>query len=154
MVPNDGRLEATRSKGPRSSKMGIGNANLDLSSVARIPLGKAHIDNTAGRLANSCANLLLQRKLTLPLSHCRKLFVPLRRFQLFVRFMLKRSLQHALLRGPVAKIKHGFVEFLGADLLLWNVEFDKGTGGGRARSEEHTSELPSLMRISYAVFCL
>src|SRR3546814_4790562 len=37
-----------------------------------------------------------------------------------------------------------------------------GTASGRqlvrgaltARSEEHTSELPSLMRISYAVFCL
>src|SRR3546814_1060696 len=28
-----------------------------------------------------------------------------------------------------------------------------GLGGG-ARSEEHTSELQSLMRISYAVFCL
>src|SRR3546814_6991980 len=26
--------------------------------------------------------------------------------------------------------------------------------GGLARSEEHTSELQSLMRISYAVFCL
>src|SRR3546814_10878672 len=26
--------------------------------------------------------------------------------------------------------------------------------GGERRSEEHTSELPSLMRISYAVFCL
>src|SRR3546814_1799026 len=26
--------------------------------------------------------------------------------------------------------------------------------GGEARSEEHTSELQSLMRISYAVFCL
>src|SRR3546814_6153927 len=26
--------------------------------------------------------------------------------------------------------------------------------GGRARSEEHTPELQSLMRISYAVFCL
>src|SRR3546814_4809993 len=26
--------------------------------------------------------------------------------------------------------------------------------GGRTRSEEHTSELQSLMRISYAVFCL
>src|SRR3546814_1456369 len=26
--------------------------------------------------------------------------------------------------------------------------------GGRARSEEHTSELQSLMRLSYAVFCL
>src|SRR3546814_3989524 len=32
-----------------------------------------------------------------------------------------------------------------------------GTGegdGGRSRSEEHTSELQSIMRISYAVFCL
>src|SRR3546814_21096764 len=27
-------------------------------------------------------------------------------------------------------------------------------GGEHARSEEHTSELQSLMRISYAVFCL
>src|SRR3546814_9357463 len=27
-------------------------------------------------------------------------------------------------------------------------------GGGAWRSEEHTSELQSLMRISYAVFCL
>src|SRR3546814_4806799 len=27
-------------------------------------------------------------------------------------------------------------------------------GAGRGRSEEHTSELQSLMRISYAVFCL
>src|SRR3546814_1485378 len=27
-------------------------------------------------------------------------------------------------------------------------------GDGSARSEEHTSELQSLMRISYAVFCL
>src|SRR3546814_2783789 len=27
-------------------------------------------------------------------------------------------------------------------------------GGDAARSEEHTSELQSLMRISYAVFCL
>src|SRR3546814_8558836 len=29
-----------------------------------------------------------------------------------------------------------------------------GVGLGRARSEEHTSALPSLMRISLAVFCL
>src|SRR3546814_7409833 len=28
------------------------------------------------------------------------------------------------------------------------------TEPGERRSEEHTSELPSLMRISYAVFCL
>src|SRR3546814_8030115 len=30
----------------------------------------------------------------------------------------------------------------------------KYAGGERRRSEEHTSELQSLMRISYAVFCL
>src|SRR3546814_8506121 len=36
------------------------------------------------------------------------------------------------------------------------VENRPGAGGavGAARSEEHTSELQSLMRISYAVFCL
>src|SRR3546814_10458635 len=32
--------------------------------------------------------------------------------------------------------------------------FGSGTTGAVARSEEHTSELQSLMRISYAVFCL
>src|SRR3546814_1646109 len=31
---------------------------------------------------------------------------------------------------------------------------DDGRGGRCERSEEHTSELQSLMRISYAVFCL
>src|SRR3546814_5496886 len=30
----------------------------------------------------------------------------------------------------------------------------QGRDGARLRSEEHTSELQSLMRISYAVFCL
>src|SRR3546814_7519107 len=30
----------------------------------------------------------------------------------------------------------------------------RARGPRSARSEEHTSELPSLMRISYAVFCL
>src|SRR3546814_1761329 len=33
-------------------------------------------------------------------------------------------------------------------------EVGRGRGGLRVRSEEHTSELQSLMRISYAVFCL
>src|SRR3546814_3916663 len=32
--------------------------------------------------------------------------------------------------------------------------FPDGYAGPEARSEEHTSELQSLMRISYAVFCL
>src|SRR3546814_6095370 len=33
-------------------------------------------------------------------------------------------------------------------------EVAESGGGGDIRSEEHTSELQSLMRISYAVFCL
>src|SRR3546814_4794685 len=33
-------------------------------------------------------------------------------------------------------------------------EVDRGDEGIEVRSEEHTSELQSLMRISYAVFCL
>src|SRR3546814_3164708 len=38
---------------------------------------------------------------------------------------------------------------------LRNIErLADGTGIGPERSEEHTSELQSLMRISYAVFCL
>src|SRR3546814_4906598 len=35
-----------------------------------------------------------------------------------------------------------------------DVELDGEAFGQRRRSEEHTSELQSLMRISYAVFCL
>src|SRR3546814_1013901 len=40
---------------------------------------------------------------------------------------------------------------------LWSVQKPKGSGVAQLppeRSEEHTSELQSLMRISYAVFCL
>src|SRR3546814_4140683 len=37
-------------------------------------------------------------------------------------------------------------------ILLWYPPFAKG--GIYLRSKEHTSELQSLMRISYAVFCL
>src|SRR3546814_5136788 len=40
----------------------------------------------------------------------------------------------------------------GAQILHKNGE--KVKKGDRIRSEEHTSELQSLMRISYAVFCL
>src|SRR3546814_5526663 len=37
---------------------------------------------------------------------------------------------------------------------LLRQERQRDAGAGRRRSEEHTSELQSLMRISYAVFCL
>src|SRR3546814_3981147 len=53
-------------------------------------------------------------------------------------------------------------EIVVADALAWQPDalFDAilldapCTATGTARSEEHTSELQSLMRISYAVFCL
>src|SRR3546814_2353696 len=43
----------------------------------------------------------------------------------------------------------GFIDRVGTTDLL-----DAAAGEHRDRSEEHTSELQSLMRISYAVFCL
>src|SRR3546814_4873130 len=51
----------------------------------------------------------------------------------FVRFELPAALVFALMLYPMLR----------GDLRV-----------SRARSEEHTSELQSLMRISYAVFCL
>src|SRR3546814_2492939 len=51
-----------------------------------------------------------------------------------------------LLQSMFADRKRLFV-----DLLGWNVPV---VDGQYERSEEHTSELQSLMRISYAVFCL
>src|SRR3546814_6656683 len=50
--------------------------------------------------------------------------------------------------------------FSAMTLIMWDAVHDVAsgqlTGGSLAafRSEEHTSELQSLMRISYAVFCL
>src|SRR3546814_10907295 len=43
----------------------------------------------------------------------------------------------------------GLVPVAGGDIL-----YEGKTIAGAPRSEEHTSELQSLMRISYAVFCL
>src|SRR3546814_2849305 len=54
----------------------------------------------------------------------------------------------------------GFGPELGFDGDLVNLEIASAMAGGhgrtidKGRSEEHTSELQSLMRISYAVFCL
>src|SRR3546814_6337378 len=43
---------------------------------------------------------------------------------------------------------------LGSGLILGIYSLRVGGDFMHGRSEEHTSELPSLMRISYAVFCL
>src|SRR3546814_1505875 len=60
---------------------------------------------------------------------------------------LVRSLIQALLDAPLFPAR-----------WRWNavtaLALPRFTGGKKTRSEEHTSELQSLMRISYAVFCL
>src|SRR3546814_1426122 len=48
-----------------------------------------------------------------------------------------------------------WVDWLGIDRLAdRNISYRIGNRRNGKRSEEHTSELQSLMRISYAVFCL
>src|SRR3546814_3540677 len=65
------------------------------------------------------------------------------------------------LRGPARGV-HQRADRRAARLALLQVRFEPARRAGQARSrdrtgersEEHTSELQSLMRISYAVFCL
>src|SRR3546814_6447203 len=57
---------------------------------------------------------------------------------------------HRLKREIIATaVTNSTINRMGATFLLRMQE-----DSGRSRSEEHTSELQSLMRISYAVFCL
>src|SRR3546814_1514988 len=73
------------------------------------------------------------------------------RYACMVVVALERSMRAARL-GPVERGEQGF---LGAGLAHRTGDADDRRAGARAtRSEEHTSELQSLMRISYAVFCL
>src|SRR3546814_9321570 len=67
------------------------------------------------------------------------------------------------LRGEVAELAQDIQQLRealpGAPVVVLTDERDPGTlaaclHAGAPRSEEHTSELQSLMRISYAVFCL
>src|SRR3546814_2321875 len=52
--------------------------------------------------------------------------------------------------GDILDIAH----LMRAAAYLQQRVVSSGSNVGRIRSEEHTSELQSLMRISYAVFCL
>src|SRR3546814_7558815 len=80
---------------------------------------------------------------------------------LFPYTTLFRSIMAAKrMRDPNDGYATDFVEHVMASLLPrireQNIKVVANAGGVNplARSEEHTSELQSLMRISYAVFCL
>src|SRR3546814_3134425 len=68
-----------------------------------------------------------------------------------IRFVpgLNEELAVSAIRGTQQLEWFGKSEFEG----VYGLWYGKGIGVDR-RSEEHTSELQSLMRISYAVFCL
>src|SRR3546814_10229343 len=71
-----------------------------------------------------------------------------------------------IVQGFTPRYAAAFRELLGTEGGHVNDRFDMGgetkvgislrflKAAGKIRSEEHTSELQSLMRISYAVFCL
>src|SRR3546814_5564420 len=74
-------------------------------------------------------------------------------------FGLKTALTHARRCGAdlVLRLKVDALRFVAAMIYAGvNIQFRKPRVDmiGPTRSEEHTSELQSLMRISYAVFCL
>src|SRR3546814_19902304 len=73
---------------------------------------------------------------------------PRRRGRITVADNVAEQLVQQLIEAGVERI-YGIV----GDSLNPIVDAVRRTGGS-ARSEEHTSELPSLMRTSYAVFCL
>src|SRR3546814_2545258 len=55
----------------------------------------------------------------------------------------------------VRRIGLGLFEKISGQSHFWAIPvFERGGCCWSSRSEEHTSELQSLMRISYAVFCL
>src|SRR3546814_2061630 len=78
--------------------------------------------------------------------------------------MLDEAVENSETRGPVGRhAKDVAAENEGPDRQAALAQrafghretpFSTATTASRGRSEEHTSELQSLMRISYAVFCL
>src|SRR3546814_8295419 len=69
----------------------------------------------------------------------------------YQRLLDSGELEQHLVEPPSAKFV-GFSTVLGFTLIIIGLTLLTLVGIGR--SEEHTSELQSLMRISYAVFCL
>src|SRR3546814_8824599 len=73
--------------------------------------------------------------------------------------LLEDDLGQVVLLTHLGVIREGRVDghadqLLVAAMFVFEVEHRDRTRAHDARSEEHTSELQSLMRISYAVFCL
>src|SRR3546814_3549361 len=79
---------------------------------------------------------------------------PHRRFwRIYVGVADHELLQNVVLNGPAQLVLRNTLLFRRDDVKRQHRN-DRAIHGHADRSEEHTSELQSLMRISYAVFCL
>src|SRR3546814_7653751 len=65
---------------------------------------------------------------------------------------LSRTPVSQSLTGRLGDVSRSFSG--GSGDVMVSISFRKDASSAQPRSEEHTSELQSLMRISYAVFCL
>src|SRR3546814_4015316 len=75
-------------------------------------------------------------------------------FRFAVKARLAASRQRAEKAGSIPRQIRAHCAAVAARLSVAAVLGGNSTRRSGSRSEEHTSELPSLMRISYAVFCL
>src|SRR3546814_1222028 len=64
------------------------------------------------------------------------------------------QVRHHDIAGREPRRHHRELGRVGQHIALADCRVDRVGNGPALRSEEHTSELQSLMRISYAVFCL
>src|SRR3546814_10492610 len=75
--------------------------------------------------------------------------------QVFDTVADRYDLMNDLMSGGVHRLwKAALIDWLRPRAGMHLLDVAGGTGDIAFRSEEHTSELQSLMRISYAVFCL
>src|SRR3546814_9189892 len=74
--------------------------------------------------------------------------------ELNVHTRIEEEIFYPALRGKIEEddLDEAYVEHDSAKALI--LELEQAQPDEEYRSEEHTSELQSLMRISYAVFCL
>src|SRR3546814_7840091 len=68
------------------------------------------------------------------------------------RALVQAAARHDVGQAQIARRPLEAVEYLKG--LAYRPNIQRIDGHAFSRSEEHTSELQSLMRISYAVFCL
>src|SRR3546814_4682969 len=125
-------------------------------------LGWAVLGLGAGMVASAAINEFVPQ----PLGSTLSLLVLWLAFALPVVFAFARSRPRALLRfrpldllygialGILLRLTQGWIDALAGGTGAWPTYSSSGGALPPGRSEEHTSELQSLMRISYAVFSL